>query len=243
VAYIREDESLAHIVPWLERMEDVVRDKEDRPSVKDKDPRDLPQIDIPAELERKIHLYNVMLQLGIPKFFQKPLIDALVLQMYQTNLGQCHLDTLEMTIGRFYARGVAVLDPVLSHFIVTYAFRSIVNRQQPEPSEDDRILHPGPPPNDKRKDLERYAPLNTKREWLTFSTATPHRKDYPDDTHSVPPKLEVLGHSIRHWSGVRRNGSTAAVTTGYPLNVGSIKKYYLSRCRNSAYAGRIEGLN
>lgn len=151
VAYIHEDEIRDYIVPWLEKMKRVVRDKEHNPSIKDKDPRDLPQIDIPEELERKIHLYNVMLLLSIPRFFQRPLIDALVLEMYQTNLRQCHLDTLEMTVGRFYARGVLVLNPVLSHFVGTDAFRSIVDRQQPEPSEEDRFLHPGPPLNGKRK--------------------------------------------------------------------------------------------
>ncbi|KAF2824867.1 hypothetical protein CC86DRAFT_252978, partial [Ophiobolus disseminans] len=127
LSHVRGNEVTNFIVPWLKRMEVVVQDGGQDPPVmvaRDK----LPRIGIPASLLEKIHLYNVMLHLGIASYFQRPLIDALVLQMYQTDLRQCHLDTLEMTVGRFYARGVAVLDPVLSHFIGTYPLRSLTDR-------------------------------------------------------------------------------------------------------------------
>ncbi|KAI2482128.1 hypothetical protein Ptr902_06509 [Pyrenophora tritici-repentis] len=44
-------------------------------------------------------------------------------------------------------------------------------------------------------------------------------------THELPPVLPVLGHTARHWSGVRKNGSTAAAFTGFPLNIGKGKRF------------------
>tara|TARA_R110002003_G_scaffold103_9_gene8174 strand:+ start:5245 stop:6606 length:1362 start_codon:yes stop_codon:yes gene_type:complete len=237
MAYIRGDEISTYIVPWLIAMEKHVSGNKDTLSTKrhTKESKELlPSINIPNSLLEKIHLYNVMLQLGIASFFQRCLIDALVLQMYRSELMQCHLDTLEMTVCRFYSRGLPVLDPVLCHFIGTYAFRSLSDRQNPQAPMGDanvRTLSDGPhderPP---RTDEERYLPRGTKRLWLEFSNVKPNsRANYPDDTVIVPARLEVLGHCIRHWSGVRRNGSTAAAHTGYPLNVGRIRKYYRRR--------------
>lgn len=223
VSYVRAEEVEEYIVPWLIKMEPIVNDKEDRN--REQNPKNFPTIQIPGTLEGKIHLYNVMLHLGISSYFQQPLIDALVLEMYQTALNECHLDTLEMTVGRFYSRGVPVLDPVLNHFIGTYALRTTDDRENPKPSDTERRLDDNPPDPDPRTEETRYLPLGTPRTWLSFSAANAGRSAYPLDTVSVPPKLEVLGHSIRHWSGVRRNGSTAAAHTGYPLNVGKVKKY------------------
>ncbi|KAH7070617.1 hypothetical protein BKA63DRAFT_476019 [Paraphoma chrysanthemicola] len=235
MALVRGQEIEKYIVPWLQNMEKHVLKNH-------KDPKKrrhtegtlnelkaaLPQICIPEGLLEKIHLYNVMLQLGIRSYFQRPLIDALVLHMYRTGLNQCHLDTLEMTICRFYSRGIAVLDPVLNHLIGTYAFRSLNDRQNPTPSPAHRNLSDGmDKAEDERQDEQLYLPKGTKRLWLEYSNVKPNsREKYPDDTVILPPRLEVLGHCIRHWSGVRRNGSTVAAHTGYPLNVGRVRKYY-----------------
>jgi hypothetical protein len=218
MAYIRMEEIREYIVPWLKDMEHLM--KHGRPK------EGLHQIKVPVKLEEKIHLYNVMLQLGIASHFQKPLIDGLVEQMYQNDLQQCHLDALEMTVGRFHARGVPILDPVLNHLVGTYPLRPARDRQTAD-TPDHLTMTNGEKHPDERKDGEFYLPKGTQRSWLDYTAVKPDaRHDYPDDTVSVPPRLEVIGHSIRHWSGVRRNGSTAAATTGYPLNVGRVLKYY-----------------
>jgi hypothetical protein len=228
MAYIRDDEIKTYLVPWIMKMEKVVN------KLPTKTPMNkLPRIQTPNDLLNKIHLYNVMLQLGIPSFFQQPLIDALVLQMYQTNLNQCHLDTLEMTVCRFHSRSVAVLDPVINHLIGTYSLRPLADRQQAKAPQALQVLSNSPVKEDSLKDKDKYLPNGTQRKWLEFSELNADRKDYPEDTISIPPRLEVLGHSIKHWSGVRRNGSTAAAHTGFPLNVGRVFKYYRRQPTNS----------
>ncbi|KAH7082320.1 hypothetical protein FB567DRAFT_605670 [Paraphoma chrysanthemicola] len=235
MALIRGQEIENYLVPWLQEIERHVlansKDPKTRPVTKGalKELKAaLPEIRIPEELLEKIHLYNVMLQLGIRSYFQRPLIDALVLHMYRTRLNQCHLDTLELTVCRFYSRGIAVLDPVLNHLIGTYAFRSLNDRQNPRPSPAHRSLPDDmDEAEDERLDTELYLPKGTKRLWLDYSNVRPNdRTRYPNDTVILPPRLEVLAHCIRHWSGVRRNGSTVAAHTGYPLNVGRVRKYY-----------------
>jgi len=194
---------------------------------------DIEGVEIPEDLLEKIHLYNAMLQLGLPSFVQRPLIDELVAQMYRTRLDDCHLEALEMTVGRFYSRGVAVLDPVLGHLIGTYSFRSAQDRENPGPEQPFR--EPSPPPGDRppKTDQEEFDDTKeafdfsrSRRRYLEYAEHPAGRKKYPTDTFVLPPRLPVLAHSIRHWSDVRRNGSTAAAHTGYPLNVGRVKKYY-----------------
>jgi hypothetical protein len=230
MAYIREDEITAYIIPWLKEMESIFQKNLERVKKKTKngvpnEPEIIPltqlaSIGIPELLLEKIHLYNAMLQLGIATHFQRPLVDALILQMYQTNLQDCHLDTLEMTVCRFYSRGMAILDPVINHFVGTYSLRSATERGAPTPPEVKILLR-------EVTGEEQYLPPNTTRSWLEYKNVRPDpRRDYPDDMISLPPLLEVLGHCIRHWSGVRRNGSTAAAHTGFPLNVGRVFKYY-----------------
>ncbi|KAF1919054.1 hypothetical protein BDU57DRAFT_568071 [Ampelomyces quisqualis] len=75
----------------------------------------------------------------------------------------------------------------------------------------------------------KYWPMGSTREWLVYSTMEAGRRDYPDDTISLPPRLEVIGHCISNWSDVRRNGNIAAAHTGFPLNVGRVNKYYRRR--------------
>jgi hypothetical protein len=218
LAYIRLQEIEQHIVPWLQAMEGVVEESL----------RKTPQIEVPDDLLEKIHLYNAMLQLGIAKRFQQPLIDALVLQMYKTNLKDCHLDTLEMTVGRFYSRGIAVLDPVLNHFIGTYSLRSEADRHDVEPV--NKAVRHDPPSEDERSEDKRYLPERTKRGWLHYTAVRPdRRRRFPNDTVSVPARLEVLANSFRHWSGMRRNENTAPAHMGLPLNIGRVLKYYRRR--------------
>jgi hypothetical protein len=113
MAYIRENEIIAYIIPWLKAMERILH----KPKISEVEK--LPKIKIPARLDEKIHLYNVTLQLSIASRFTRPLVDSLILEMYQNNLSQCHLDTLEMTVCRFYSRGLAILDPVVNHLVGT----------------------------------------------------------------------------------------------------------------------------
>ncbi|EDU39563.1 hypothetical protein A1F94_011843 [Pyrenophora tritici-repentis] len=113
------------IFPWLLEVKEIVNPEKvpNQQNPTPPAPITLPSMQMPDDFVGKIHLYNAMLQLGLPKSIQKPLIDALVLQMYQTTLNACHLDVLEITVGRFHARSLPVLDTVLNHFAGTYAFR------------------------------------------------------------------------------------------------------------------------
>jgi hypothetical protein len=216
-------------------------------------------MDIPEELLNKIHLYNAMLQLGLPSFIQRPLIDKLVDQMYRTNLNACELEILEITVGRFYSQGVPVLDPVLCHFVGTYPLRMLQDRQisrrlevpkvvdgHNDQSTDQREEPEAPRNTDAppKGETEKTEKANTEginehwdltlqfdfsesdRRYLDFAEYRGGRRDFPHDTFVLPPKLPVLGHSIRHWSGIRRNGNTAAAHTGLPLNVGRVLKYH-----------------
>jgi hypothetical protein len=239
MAFIRPHELEEYVIPWLQEMEDVVRNKES-PDPEETTKDELPKMRIPDKLEEKIHLYNAMLQLGLPRFVQEPVIDATVLQMYQTKLNACHLETLEITVGRFYGEGVAILDPVINHLIGTYAFRNPTDRGNPEPNtripapteSSTPTPEPSPVEGSPKKPLpvksspEKPSPYeNLQPKFLTYSSENGLRNEYPDDTFIVPPELPVLGHCIRHWSGVRRNGSTAAAYNGFPLNVGKHTKF------------------
>jgi hypothetical protein len=65
---------------------------------------------------------------------------------------------------------------------------------------------------------------NSKREYLEFTEQEAYRDNFTGDTYLLPPELPVIAHSIKHWSGVRKNGSTAVAHTGFPLNIGKYKK-------------------
>jgi len=279
LAYIRPDEIRRYVVPWLRRMElhfkileetrEARRKQANKPYAikpyhKDEegnqtgyDPvSEVEPIMIDEDLLEKIHLYNCMLQLGLPSFIQRPLIDTIVRQMYETNLNACRLEVLDMTVARFHSLGVAVLDLVLSHLVGTYSFRSLQDRQDPGPSDataeedlvDAKRLSKIPVEKQFTDTALAFDFSTSQRNFLDFAEHPGGRRDYPRDTFVLPPKFPVLGHSIRHWSGVRRTGSTAAATTGYrssdnwvsqqrqlgisaattgyPLDVGRVKKYY-----------------
>ena len=67
---------------------------------------------------------------------------------------------------------------------------------------------------------------HTKRKYLEFAEQEVYcGKDFPADTYLLPLKLPVIAHSIKNWSGVRRNGSAAAAYTGFSLNIGKYKKF------------------
>jgi len=256
MAHIRPAEIRDYIVPWLQKMEKFFgSEKSGKRKAKSPDNKpdqdddtnghypvgDIPKVELPDALVEQIHLYNVMLQLGLPRFVQQPLIDVLVAGMYQRNLKDCELETLEMTVGRFYSEGVAVLDPVLCHFIGTYPLRTLADRQDPAPADANKPAKSktGPKkyptqPNKRGQehlwDVDRPVDFTqTDRRYLEYATFLGHRKDFPRDTVVLPPKLPILGHSIRHWSGIRRNGSTAAAHNGLPLDVGRVLKYYRRR--------------
>jgi hypothetical protein len=282
MAFIRPDEIERYVIPWLKKVQhsEAAQEKKNKkgkaPAVScfkkrkwtsESDsmasPNEPLAMNIPTHLLGKIHLYNAMLQLGLPKFVQLPLIDAIVLEMYERKLSQCELDILEITIGRFYSRGIAVLDPVLNHLIGTYAFRTQDDRRQPQSPADARI--PGEEAlgnsstnksgkTDKRAHMKRAdrthekiaedgaepepEPVDfskTKKKYLEYAEQEVDRGVYTDGTYTggtytggtylLPPELPVIAHSIKHWSGVRKNGSTAAAHTGFPLNVERYKKF------------------
>ncbi|KAH8639761.1 hypothetical protein IG631_07531 [Alternaria alternata] len=276
MAFIRPEEIENYVIPWLKRMQEKFGKAEashsepPRGSTTPLKRTRLAQslvswsdqsvvMGIPELLVDKIHLYNAMLQLGLPKFVQLPLIDVLVLQMYRTKLEACELDALEHTIGRFYSRGVAVLDPVLNHFIGTYSFRSLGDRTKPEPSGHSARLaddtdaagkelakgtteenSTGSEAIDAINEEQANSTITKadnngsnlgpeewkkKRRYLQYCDFDAKRKDYTHDTYILPPELPVLGHSIKHWSGVRQNQSIAAAHTGFSLNIGKYKKF------------------
>ncbi|CAA9958877.1 hypothetical protein PTMSG1_02410 [Pyrenophora teres f. maculata] len=249
MAYIRSEEITKFIIPWLGMVKEIVnpgkhnkgKGPADVPNQQNPTPSapiTLPQIQMPEDLLGRIHLYNAMLQLGLPKPIQKPLIDALVLQMYQTNLNACHLDALEMTVGRFYARGLPILDPVLNHFAGTYAFRRPEDRRNPGSTSLKTHNEEEPPPTIAKRgftELDRAdgSPPSVSaevdfrishRKYLNYAAQPVTRQDV-NDTYELPPVLPVLGQTIRHWTGVRKNGSTAAAFTGFPLNIGKGKRF------------------
>ncbi|KAH6875613.1 hypothetical protein BKA58DRAFT_467384 [Alternaria rosae] len=240
MAFIRPKEIKKFIIPWLKRVQ--------------RRPLDLVKPDgaivmgIPPALEGKIHLYNAMLQLGLPKFVQLPLIDAIVMEMYNNRLNACHLATLEHTVGRFYSRGVAVLDPVLCHFIGTYPHRTSQDRRDVKPSTEsgtkssDDMDDPDEQPPEEAQGVDNQSGeeppspspepesnfdfKNSERKYLGYHDQPAGREiPYDKDTYLLPPELPVIGHSIKHWSGVRWNGSTAAAHNGFPLNIGKYKKF------------------
>ncbi|KAI4629501.1 uncharacterized protein J4E87_003765 [Alternaria ethzedia] len=258
MAFIRPKEIKDYVIPWLERVQEqreraeTPRREEDdaRPSRKTRRAHDLVKpvgaipMDIPDTLEDRIHLYNAMLQLGLPKFVQLPLIDKIVMQMYKTKLNACHLATLEHTVGRFYSRGVAVLDPVLCHFIGSYPRRTLQDRRNVRPpsesdtesSDDTNKTGEQPPEEAQSADTESGeeppAPApepfdfkNSERKYLSYHPQPAGRERFKKDTYLLPPELPVIGHSIKHWSGVRKKGSTAAAHNGFPLNIGKYKKF------------------
>ena len=169
------------------------------------------------------------------------------MQMYKTKTNACHLATLEHTVVRFYSRGVAVLDPVLCHFIGTYPRRTLQDRRnvRPPPESDtessDDTNKPGERPPEEAQGADTQsgegppasAPApepfnfkNSERKYLTYHNQPAGRGiPYEEDTYLLPPELPVIGHSIKHWSGVRKKGSTVAAHNGFPLNIGKYKKF------------------
>ncbi|KAI4628742.1 hypothetical protein J4E83_003295 [Alternaria metachromatica] len=264
MAFIRPEEIEEYIIPWLQKVQEQSNREEDEPDKEDDarppkktkrarkptGPDGAVTMRIPDALDDKIHLYNAMLQLGLSKLVQLPLIDAIVMQMYKTKLNACHLATLEHTVGRFYSRGVAVLDPVLCHFIGTYPRRTLQDRRNVRPppeseieSSDDTNKPSEQPPeealdadNQSGEEPPATAPVpeiesnfdfkNSERKYLGYHDQPAGReKPYDEDKFILPPELPVIGHSIKHWSGVRKNGSTAAAHNGFPLNIGKYKKF------------------
>ncbi|EOA90067.1 uncharacterized protein SETTUDRAFT_102576 [Exserohilum turcica Et28A] len=240
MAFIRAKEIEEYVLPWLDKVKKwrTAENKQHRELLAN--PGGPIAMDIPTPLLDKIHLYNVMLQLGLPRFIQRPLVEALISQLNRTRLSACHLDTLEITVGRFYSRGLAILDPVINHVIGTYYLRTLDDRRHPEPAGRSRSKKQGQAattavqagPKDRvradgsletRFHEEYPSPVDfgkTKRKYLKFAEQDARRSELVHDTYILPPELAVLGHCVRHWSGVRRNGSVAAAHTGFPLNTG-----------------------
>ncbi|KAF2275515.1 uncharacterized protein EI97DRAFT_459414 [Westerdykella ornata] len=240
VAYIGPGAMRDHIIPWLSdrEREKAANKKCNKKSGTEKHGKDngsspssipaLPPIPIPDGLEDKIHLYNTMLQLAMPRRLQHELIKALCRQIYCTELVQDgkqrspHLELLEMTIGRMCSRTVAVLDPVLCCLAGSFGRREqrernlIVPRPAPtaeqttENADGDsanvqqRLIH--------ESGLLRYGLVEVNR------TNRTGQDPLPRDTIIRPPKLPVIGHSFRNWSGVRRDGEDGRVKPTYPLD-------------------------
>ncbi|KAF2249434.1 hypothetical protein BU26DRAFT_519500 [Trematosphaeria pertusa] len=201
MAYITPAPLEDSIIPWLEKVEEYLAE--------DRHKGEIPKPNIPDSLLDKIYLYGAMLQLSVPRFIQEPLIEALCKEMYKRPLKRCHLEALELSVARLHAYTVPTLDPVLNHVVGTYGLRSRADRDNPgsAPTGTDRPMSAAVQPR-----------------FLEYTNTPAGRADFPADTYIVPPRLAVLGHCIRHWSGVRYDGSTAAAYTGYPLNVGIVNR-------------------
>ncbi|KAH7136093.1 hypothetical protein B0J11DRAFT_416776, partial [Dendryphion nanum] len=129
---IRQDEAFGHVarepiiqhlIPWFTAVEKAKQSLETN-----RDPKKIPRPEIPDSLLEKIHLYAAMLHLEVPRFIQRPLIEALTQQLYRTPLRNCHLTVIERCIARFHSQSTQVLDPVLCLFFGTYAHRTPEDR-------------------------------------------------------------------------------------------------------------------
>ncbi|EUC28447.1 hypothetical protein COCCADRAFT_74682, partial [Bipolaris zeicola 26-R-13] len=263
LAYIRADEIEAYVIPWFDKVKAYMSSQKSKDTTDDNQPKrshyttnqkmenylTAPNgpiaMEIPSSLLEKIHLYNCMLQFGLPKFIQSPLIDALIHQLYKTKLSACHLDAIEITIGRLYSRGLAILDPVINHLIGTYSLRLLPDRNHPKPAgaRKRKCTHYTPPQTNKlsaedvvrldgslenkmeRENLRVVDFSETNRRYLKFTRYNVPRGKFGRDSCLLPPKLPALGHCVKHWSGVRKRGGTSAAHTGLPLNVGWGRKF------------------
>ncbi|KAF2798748.1 hypothetical protein K505DRAFT_224273, partial [Melanomma pulvis-pyrius CBS 109.77] len=222
MSYLPSDPIEQGIIPWLKDVE-AWDDENEKANGHMSKRKDIPRPIIPNTLAEKIHLYNAMLHLGVPKFIQAPLTEALVKEMYQKKLNECELELLEITIGRFHSHTVAVLDPVLNHFIGNYGSRHKEDDRDNVnlPFEENDGDNDNPPSEENDGDNDNPPNTQDRVNPLRYQLENPGRLDHPRDTVLIPPKLPVLGHSIKNWSGVRyRNGDARAAHVGYPLNVG-----------------------
>jgi hypothetical protein len=208
-AFVKPEPIQNSIVPWLHALSALRPGRHHRNT--------FPRIGRPEELRDKINLYNSMLQLGIPKFFQRKLIEELCMDIYSARLSEDVEDfyLLEMTIGRFNAQTVPVLDPVLCCLTGSFGLRD---------SDERREIRPYPyrkNQNDSENRPYSYGLKPFKRESRT-ATEKPE-----DDELILPPKRPVIGHCLKHWSGVRENGDRRAAHVGYPLHIGPSIYYHV----------------
>ncbi|PSN67645.1 hypothetical protein BS50DRAFT_620163 [Corynespora cassiicola Philippines] len=174
-------------------------------------------IDKTSSLAEMIHLYNAILQLGIHMSEQRALAEKIVHEMSQRDYKDCELTLIELTIGRFYSRSVGVLDLVLNHVVAMHAQRRRDDRANPESLKDIE--------DNLRRGGANIDPDGSNPQYLEYSSTNAGRQDYPDDTVVVAPKLAVVGHNVKHWSGIRSDGNTATAYHGLPLNNGSDTRY------------------
>ncbi|KAF1999781.1 hypothetical protein P154DRAFT_389231, partial [Amniculicola lignicola CBS 123094] len=113
------------IIPWMNEVAKLPKyqDGVSKAGPSNGEASPVPSLTIPDGLDDKIKLYNAAIQLGLPKFIIRPLTQALVLQMHQTRLENINLELIETTLGRLNGRAVDILDPVINHFVGTYALR------------------------------------------------------------------------------------------------------------------------
>jgi hypothetical protein len=188
----------------------------------------LPKPDTPESLEDKIHLYNAMLHLGIIKFFTNPLVEQLCADIYSARLADCELETLEHTVARFHSRGVSILDPVLSCFAGAYGLRSGNDRNGERLPPGFSVL----PEREGKKESPGYLEYD-EYDMDRVETTYKNGETPPYDTVIIPPELPILGHCVRHWSGVRESGDARAAHVGYPLHIGKMV-YYIRELKRKA---------
>jgi hypothetical protein len=192
-SFVHPDTIKTYVVPFLRDLERfksqsnmdeearIVRLKEGNAINK------LPQFQIPETVEDRIHLYNCMLHLGILPHFKEPLIKKLCEDVKQNKLKDCHLELLEMTVGRLNAYAVPILDPVLCAFTGSFGLRDEHERLKIQQLTD-----------------ENGNPISGK---LRYARQKDHdgteREVQPWEERVIPPQLPVLGHCLKHWSYVR----------------------------------------
>ncbi|KAF2477078.1 uncharacterized protein BDR25DRAFT_309384 [Lindgomyces ingoldianus] len=64
------------------------------------------------------------------------------------------------------------------------------------------------------------------RDQLEYKRENAQRPNFPEDERLVPPQLPLLGHCIKHWSGVLEDDTISAAHLGNPLNVGVVYHRY-----------------
>jgi hypothetical protein len=253
MAHINPAQIRKFIIPWIFKVDKARRSTRTHKTSNGKSlphlqESDIPKLEIPTSLLDKIHLYNAAQQLGLPRFAQLDLTRALCKQLHSTRLTACELElqTLEMTVARFYSEGIAVLDPVISCLVGSYGLRDQADREDlphfPRMIPDKWEGHSGFYARAPESTLNNENTDGRSVPAFEYTTFTPGRRIKRSDTAICPPPLQVLGHCMRHWSGVGVGPLENKVAyQGYPLHIGKMKYYKTVRPEEGVHSTTPEG--
>ncbi|KAF2745267.1 hypothetical protein M011DRAFT_479104 [Sporormia fimetaria CBS 119925] len=165
-----------------------------------------------------------MLHLSLPRWFMNPLIERLSMYVYMRSLRDLEIPLLELTVGRFNEYAVGILDPVLCCLVGSFAGRTkeeveeiVVRYDAKQPSNQEMQTDEQEQGQQEDKDLGlRYTKHTDGTRILVQGM---------DTREITPPRYPILGHCLRHWSGVREDGVVRGTHLGYPLHIGTSKYY------------------